>query len=210
MNNISNIKTLKPEELVSKSDSELLQLKLFYENKIKQEKEFDVFKKIKLWLKNNKRKALYIFLLGMIILVISLYFGFTKNLLYAIPAMIIFSIFMFLGMIFEKTNLDLFYKNINTLDLLLKVRIESKESKKARPSISKNAMKVFDVLKEGEANQTVLLKKLKEKGTPLSEKTLRKYLNEDLKEIVSCKEAPFNSISRSQSKTKVYFIKTGK
>ena len=58
----------------------------------------------------------------------------------------------------------------------------------------------------GETNFTKLMKKLEERGTPISEKTLRKILHEDLKDIVKCENGKFNSISRKQKYAKIYRI----
>jgi len=210
MNGISENKPLKPEDLISKTDSELLQLKIFYEKKIDENKKFDIFKSQKNWLRNHKKQALYIFLGGMVILVISFYYGMTKNIIYSIPAMIVFTAFMFIGMMFDTSKTDFYYKNVDTLSLLLQVRIESEGQKKRKSTISKKAMAVYDVLKEGECNQSVLLKKLSDKGTPISEKTLRKYLENDLKDIIGEKNAPIASSSRSLRNARVFFIKVGK
>jgi hypothetical protein len=210
MNGASENKPLKPEDLISKTDSELLQLKIFYEKKIDENKKFDIFKSQKNWLRNHKKQALYIFLGGMIILVISLYYGMTKNIIYSIPAMIVFTVFMFVGMMFDTSKTDVYYRNVDTLGLLLQVRIESEGQKKRKSTISKKAMAVYDTLKEGECNQAVLLKKLSDKGTPISEKTLRKYLENDLKDIIGEKNAPTESSSRSLKNTRVFFIKVGK
>lgn len=158
MNGVSD-KSLKPEDLISKTDSELLQLKIFYEKKIDKNRKFDIFKSQKNWIRNHKKQALYIFLGGMVILVISFYYGMTRNFIYSIPAMIVFTAFMFIGMMFDTSKTDVYYKNVDTLDLLLQVRIESTGQKKTKNAISKKAMAVYDALKEGECNQAVLLKK---------------------------------------------------
>ena len=129
MNGAVDNKSLKPEDLISKTDSELLQLKIFYEKKIDENKKFDIFKSQKNWIRNHKKQALYIFLGGMIVLVISLYYGTTKNIIYSIPAMIVFTAFMFIGMMFDTSKTDVYYRNVDTLSLLLQVRMESEGQK---------------------------------------------------------------------------------
>lgn len=210
MNFNNDVKPLKPEELVSKSDSELLQLKRFFELKLEESKKYDIFRKPKEWVINNRNVTIVIFLIGIIVMVVSFYLGVKMNsIVYSVPSMIVMAGFMFFAMMFEDKKSDIYRRNYKMLDLLIKVRIENSNQKQNMPTIGKKAMAVYNTLKElGDTNLTVLRKKLKEKGVNLTDKTLRKYLNEELKDVIAYKNTSFESISRHQKQAKVYYIKS--
>jgi len=204
-------KILKPEELVSKNTPELLQLKKFYEKKIDSNVKYDVFKKPKAWFSKHRKLVLFIILISIIIMLISFYISFKyENTWYGIPAMIALVTVMFMAMVLDdKVNVRN-YRNLEQINIMLEVKKDSDKIKTEARDPEK-IIEVHNVLKEiGEGNFAVILKKLTEKGKPISEKTLRKILNEDLKKIVSFKYGKFNSISRTQSNAKIYYINDNK
>jgi len=206
-----NSESLKPVELVTKSQSELLQLKKYYELKIQDEHKYDIFRRPKKWIRRHKKSFIYLLVPALILMLLSFYFGMTtNNMLYSIPAWIIFASIIFITMMFESANTGTYYDNVRMIDMLLQAKSDS--MKRIQP-ISPKAMKVFEALKsfhESGANFTVLMKKINEdKDLSVDSKTLRKFLKEDLKDLVEMKEQTFNSASRRLKKTKVYYAKNG-
>jgi hypothetical protein len=68
-------------------------------------------------------------------------------------------------------------------------------------------MTVYEMLKKGECNQSVLLQKLRNSGVIISEKTLRKYLEHNLKNFVGEKNISADSTSRHLKNARVFFAK---
>jgi hypothetical protein len=200
-------KILKPEDLVSRSTSELLQLKRFYGKKIELNERRDVLRKPKEWFLEHKKLYFALIIISLIVTTVSFYAVCNfNNTWYSIPLVVALSVLMILCMILENQRNEPYYRNLETINIMLKVKEESSKIKN-ETSDPKKVIEVFNTLKEmGESNFTTILKRLKEKRKPISEKTLRKILTDDLKTMVSFRHGRFDSGSRKQKNAKIYYI----
>ncbi|MEM4242443.1 MAG: hypothetical protein QXM31_00910, partial [Candidatus Woesearchaeota archaeon] len=187
---------------------ELLELRGYYTKRIEHNKKYDLFRKQRTWFRLHKNTTFFVLIISVILVVASFYASIKlENYWFGIPAAFAFAFLMIFGLISEDMENKICYINLSTINTILQVRSEQGYKKTERKS-QKKIIDVHNVVKElKEANITVISKKLREKGTPVSEKTLRKILNRDLKKIVRQKNGPFNSLSRSQKNTTIYYIK---
>lgn len=203
---------LNPQELVAKSDSELFQLRRYYELKLEESKTRDLFRKQKMWIFAHWKFVGSFFLAGVVILLASFYLAIKLNPLFGIPTGIVITLLMLFAMIIDDTPSDSYRKNIRMLNLVIRSRTELRENKSLnKNAISGKALAICNMLRElKEANFSVLLKKVKEQGVSITDKTLRSYLAQDLKDVVEARKAPYSSTSRRQKEATVYSLKSVK
>jgi len=201
---------LKEDELVTKKDIELLQLKSFYEQKYSRSLKVDILRGLKKWFYNHFRVILLVTLFTLCIVMISFYLGIkTNNTLFFIPVGLGFLWIMFVGIVLEPTKSNDYLRNLDTINLILKSRKELSLSDKPQQEISQKMMLVYDCLKlNKELNLTRLREELHKSGKKLDYKTIRKHLKILIdNNIVSIKEKEYESSKRKQDSAKVYSIK---
>lgn len=203
---------LREDELVAKKDVELLQLKNFYEQKYKRSLKSDILLGLKKWIYRHFKVTFILMLVSLILGLLFFYLGIKNNSnpIYFILAGLCLLWIMVWAVIFEPTKSDVYLKNLDTINLILKSRKElSISGEYQEQSINKKLILVYDSLKSmNEGNLTKVREDLHKKGKTLDYKTVRKHLNTLIKSnLVGIKEIEYESSKRKQDSAKVYYIK---
>ncbi len=198
---------LTPEELVSKSDGELLQLQAYYKEKIAEEKKYDVYRAPKGWMREHRRTTLFVFIVLLLLGGGSFAFAMKNNSTpFGIVAGACFVVLVSAFAMLDTSRIEPYFRNLEVVELMIRARAATKKQLGGNP-VNGKVVAVVNTLKDlKEANFTMLLKKVREK-TPISEKTLRGYLTDELKDVVGRRQGAYNSVSRSQQNATVYYMK---
>jgi hypothetical protein len=139
-------KALTAEELVSKKDIELLQLKAFYEKKYQNFLKFDILLGLRKWVSKHFKICFIITILSFLLTFLFFYLAIKMNKdSYLIPFVIGFVWLIFMGIVNQRPKQYLYKKNVDTINLILLSRKELLKDKTAS-DISKKTVEIYSIL----------------------------------------------------------------